>query len=73
MNSDNSYLQNRVKNIFENINKKIDIILIKNSTHPFIDDNFFYITGLSKGIFEGSVSILYPDGKIEIVHSLLES
>lgn len=66
-------MRERVKNIFNHTKKKLDAILIKNSTHPFIDDNFFYVTGLSKGIFEGSLSILYPDGTLDLVVSELEA
>ena len=66
-------MRERVKNIFNHTKKKLDAILIKNSTHSFIDDNFFYVTGLSKGIFEGSVAILYPDGTLDLVVSGLEA
>jgi len=66
-------VRERVKNIFNHTKKKLDAILIKNSTHPFIDDNFFYVTGLSKGIFEGSLAILYPDGTLGLVASELEA
>ena len=66
-------MRERVKNIFNHTKKKLDAILIKNSTHPFIDDNFFYVTGLSKGIFEESLAILYPDGTLDLVVSELEA
>ncbi len=66
-------MKKRVKNIFNHTKKNLDAILIKNSTHPFIDDNFFYVTGLTKGIFEGSLVVLYPDGTLDIVVSELEA
>ena len=65
-------MNNRVKNIFINSKEKIECILIKNSDEPFIDNNFFYVTGLDKGLFEGSVAILYPDGHIKLIVSELE-
>jgi len=65
-------LNNKVKNIFRNSKEKIDCILIKNSNEPFIDDNFFYVTGLNQGLFEGSIAILYPDGHIKLIVSELE-
>ncbi|UCF50069.1 MAG: aminopeptidase P family protein [Thermoplasmatales archaeon] len=65
-------MEKRVKKIFDNITKKPDVILIKNSAMPFIDDNFFYVTGLTHGIFEGSFAVLFPDGKIELVVPQLE-
>ena len=66
-------MKDRVKNIFKNAVSKPDIILIKNSSEPFIDNNFFYTTGLHKGLFEGSIAILFPDGNIDIIVSELES
>jgi Xaa-Pro dipeptidase len=65
-------LNKKVKNIFSNSKDQIDCILIKNSDEPFIDNNFFYVTGLDKGLFEGSVAILYPDGNIKLIISELE-
>ena len=65
-------LRERVKRIFANIEQDLDAILIKNSTEPYIDNNFFYVTGLEKGLFEGSIAILYPDGSLEIIVSELE-
>ena len=66
-------MENRVKNIFSKSEKKPDIIIIKNSSEPFIDDNFFYVTGLDKGIFEGSIAILYQSGNIDLIVSELEA
>ena len=66
------YLKKRVKNIFNKTNNKVDLIIIKNSIDPYIDDNFFYISGLTKGIYEGSIAILYPSGDIELITSQLE-
>ena len=66
-------MDRRVKNIFNNLEKKPDLIIIKNSNEPYIDDNFFYFTGIEQGLFEGSIAILYPDGKIDIIVSELEA
>ena len=65
-------MENRVERIFKNISKKPDVILIKNAAMPFIDDNFFYVTGLTHGIFEGSFAVLFPDGKIDLIVPQLE-
>ena len=62
----------RILTIFNNSKKDIDGIIIKNSGHPFIDDNFFYVTGLDKGIFEGCVSVLHPSGEMDLIVSELE-
>ena len=66
-------MRNRIKNIFDKVEKTIDAIIIKNSVHPHIDENFFYITGLDKGIFEQTIAILYPDGGADILVSELEA
>jgi Xaa-Pro dipeptidase len=63
----------RIKRVFSIIDKKVDIIIIKNSNEPFIDDNFFYFTGLQKGLFEDALAVLYPDGNIDIIITELES
>ena len=66
-------MEKRVKNIFNNLEKKPDIILIKNSSEPYIDNNFFYITGLETGLFESAIAILFPDGNVDLLVSELES
>lgn len=63
----------RIKNIFKNCNKTVDCILLKNASLPYIDDNFFYVTNLDQGLFEGSCAVLYPDGTCEILVSELEA
>lgn len=63
----------RVINIFNNCQKPVDCILIKNASAPYIDDNFFYVTGLEQGLFEGSCAILYPDGALDLLVSELEA
>jgi len=63
----------RVKSIFLNTNQTVDCILLKNATHPYVDDNFFYVTNLDQGLFEGSCAILYSDGTLDIMVSELEA
>ena len=65
-------MKKRINKIFNNLEEKPDVILIKNSSEPFIDDNFFYCTGLEKGLFEGSCAVLFPDGCIDLIVSKLE-
>lgn len=66
-------MKKRVFNIFENVGEKLDAIIVKNSSEPFIDNNFFYVTGLTQGLFEGSVALLFPDGSISLLVSSLEA
>ncbi len=62
----------RKENIFNNLNNKINAIIIKNNVEPFIDNNFFYFTGLDEGIFEGCCAILFPQKKSELIITELE-
>ncbi len=66
-------MRNRVKNIFSQCKASVDAILLKNASFPFIDDNFFYVTGLEQGLFEGSVVVLRPDGALDLFVSELEA
>jgi Xaa-Pro dipeptidase len=63
----------RVKNIFINSKKTVDFIVLKNASAPFVDDNFFYVTGLEQGLFEGSCAVLHPDGALDLLVSELEA
>jgi Xaa-Pro dipeptidase len=60
----------RLTKIFENA-PDVDAIVLTNSASPHVDMSFFYVTGLTSGIFEGCSAIVYPD-HIELVASTLE-
>lgn len=60
----------RLQKIFEN-SPDLDTIVLINSREPHIDMSFFYVTGLSSGLFEGCVAIVYPD-HLEVISSALE-
>lgn len=62
----------RIQNIFKNSKEQLDAIIIKNFSEPFIDPNFFYVTGLEQGLFEGSSALIFPNGSIELFVSELE-
>ena len=66
-------MEKRIRKIFLNIEKKPDAILIYNSSESNIDYNFFYVTKLKKGLFEGCCTVLFPDGNIDLIVSKLES
>ena len=57
-------MKKRIKKIFENLKEKLDLIIIKNNVENYIDSNFFYVTGLEKGLFEGCAAVLFPDGSL---------
>jgi len=63
---------NRIPRIYENIEDDLNFILIHNGTEPMLDLSFFYATGLYNGLFEGAYLFMYPDGRGEIITSILE-
>jgi Xaa-Pro dipeptidase len=65
-------MKNRIKKIFGYVQHDLDAIVIQNSTAPFIDLSFFYVTGFENGLFENCIVVLYPDGEMEILTSHLE-
>ena len=72
-------LRKRVLNVFDKLDNQLkagskpEAILLKNGSEPFVDNNFFYVTGLDKGLFEGAVAILFPSGDIDLIVPELES
>ena len=46
-------MKNRVRQIYRNLKKDVDVIVIANSTEPHIDATFYYATGITVGLFEG--------------------
>lgn len=66
-------VKQRIKNIFNNSTTSVECILLKNASLPFVDDNFFYVTELNQGLFEGACAVLYPDGMCHILVSELEA
>ena len=63
-------MRERIKKIFENLEEGVDVILI--STGMSGDKTFFYITGVTEGLFENSIAIAYPSGDYEIICPKLE-
>lgn len=62
----------RVKKIFSHCDPSIDAIIIKNGTEPCIDNMFFYVTGISTGLFEGCAAVIYKDKPMKLLISTLE-
>lgn len=65
-------LDSRIKKVFSSIQQDVDAILITNATEPYIDVNFFYVSGLHKGLFEHCSALIHPDGSGQILVSMLE-
>jgi Xaa-Pro aminopeptidase len=66
-------VRQRIQNIFSHCNNSVDLILLKNASIPFIDDNFFYVTGLEQGLFEGCAALLHPSGDFDLLVTELEA
>jgi Xaa-Pro dipeptidase len=62
----------RIKPIFENSDNSIDAIILKNGSENYIDQNFFYVSGITHGLFEECYAILFPDGGIHLIITELE-
>lgn len=51
----------------------MECIVLKNAALPFIDENFFYVTNLEQGLYEGACAVLYSDGTLDVLVSELEA
>lgn len=60
----------RAEKIFDHMEE--DAFVLANGTEPHLDASFFYVTGYSYGLFEGSYLLAERDGRISLVTSLLE-
>jgi Xaa-Pro dipeptidase len=67
-----SPMRRRIEKVFNNVRERPDAIILKNSTYPHIDANFFYVTGYASGIFEESIAVLRPDLSLDIITTPLE-
>jgi Xaa-Pro dipeptidase len=68
-----SFVRQRIQNIFSHCKNPVDLILLKNALTPFVDDNFFYVTGLQQGLFEGCAAVLHHSGDLDLLVSELEA
>ena len=68
-----SHNMHRINRLFSKIPENIDTVLIRNTGEPLVDENFFYLTGLTQGLFEGSYIIINQDTKQTLITSTLEA
>jgi Xaa-Pro dipeptidase len=66
-------MKTRVEKVFASLNPKPDVVLLANAVDPHIDGSFFYLFDVASGLFEGSVEIAHPDGKLDVTSSPLEA
>lgn len=62
----------RIEKILKNCDE-LDAIVLLNGSEPHVDMGFFYVTGLTEGLFEGGMVIIQKDGSLEVLTSLLEA
>jgi len=62
----------RAERIFEQIGDAADTFVLANGTEPHIDASFFYVTGYTYGLFEGSYLVVEKNGNLSLVTSLVE-
>ena len=63
--------QSRAERLMENATD-VDKVVIMNGGEPFLDSTFWYITGLSTGVFEGSMAFISKDGTVDLLVNELE-
>lgn len=69
----NNLIMGRVDNIFQRLGSDVSHIIISNDISPFIDSSFFYLTGISSGIFEESFAVASRDGDVTVITGTLEA
>ncbi len=67
-------MERRVRRIYEEVEEpQPDVLVFYNAVEPHLDPSFFYVTDLmGGGLFERSVALAWPDGRVEMVTSPLE-
>ncbi len=69
-------MKDRVRRIFREIEKageRVDAVALMMGVEPHLDMSFFYATdAVAGGLFERSVALLWPDGRVEVLTSALE-
>jgi len=63
----------RIEKILAGMETPVDALLLANSTDPHLDQSFFYVFDVPSGLFEGSVAVAHPDGKLDVLTSPLEA
>ncbi len=66
-------MKERVRKLFERLETPVDALVVANSVEPHLDQSFFYLFDVPSGLFEGSVLVARPDGRIDLLTSPLEA
>jgi Xaa-Pro dipeptidase len=59
------------RKIFSALKTDVDAVVLMNGTEPNLDNSFFYVTGITSGLFEGGIAIVRPH-RVEVLCSKLE-
>src|SRR5208282_2175225 len=65
-------MKTRVQNVFRRLDPAPDALILANATEPHLDQAFFYLFDVPSGLFEGSLAIGWPDGRLTVFSSALE-
>ena len=60
----------RIKNVFSLVRRDLDAIIVLNEKSQ--NPSFSYLTGLSKGVFEGAVAVFEESGDFSLIMSKLD-
>ncbi len=63
----------RVEKIFRRLDPQPDALILANAVDPHLDQTFFYVFDVPSGLFEGSVAVAHPDGRLDVLSSPLEA
>ncbi len=63
----------RVEKIFRRMDPAPEVLVLANSIDPHLDQSFFYVFDVPSGLFEGSVAVAHPDGRLDVLSSPLEA
>jgi Xaa-Pro dipeptidase len=58
--------------LWKNVEADVDALFIMNATDPQLDMTFFYLTGLTGGLFESTSILVHKDGNMEMFLPWLE-
>jgi Xaa-Pro aminopeptidase len=65
-------MKERVLKVFEKLGAPADVLVLSNATEPHLDQSFFYLFDVPSGMFEGSLALAFPDGRLTVFSSVLE-
>ena len=66
-------MKSRVLQIFRHLSPAPEAIVLANSIEPHLDQSFFYVFDVASGLFEGSIAVAHPDGRLDVLSSPLEA